>query len=119
MTGVQTCALPIYTPRFNGGTTSLEALAVGTPIVTLPGELLRRRCTYAMYNAMNWFDCVAQDANDYVRLATDIARRPEYRAHLKQEILARNSVLFSQIDWVNPFSEFLMEAMENLPLQRS
>ena len=107
------------TTTFNGGTTSLEALAVGTPIVTLPGELLRRRCTYAMYNAMNWYECVAQDANDYVRLATDIARRPEYRAHLKQEILARNSVLFSQIDWVNPFSEFLMEAMENLPLQRS
>ncbi len=102
------------TTKFNGGTTSLEALAVGTPIVTLPGELLRQRCTFAMYNAMDWRECVAKDAQDYVRLATEIARRPEYRAHLKQEILARKAILFGQKDWIKPLSDFLLNAMEDL-----
>lgn len=98
--------------KFNGGTTSLEALAVGTPIVTLPGQLMRQRCTYAMYNRMNFFDCVAQDQADYVRLATEIARRPDYREHLKQEILARNSVLYGQTAWVKSLSDFLLEAIQ-------
>ena len=99
------------TTKFNGGTTSLEALAVGTPIVTLPGELLRQRCTYAMYNAMDWRECIAKDAQDYVRLATEIARRPEYRTHLKLEILARKNVLFGQTNWIKPLSDFMLEAV--------
>ncbi len=101
------------TTKFNGGTTSLEALAVGTPIVTLPGELLRQRCTFAMYNAMDWRECLAQDAQDYVRLATEIARRPEYRAHLKLEILSRKNVLFGQTAWIKPLSDFLQETFHN------
>ncbi len=105
------------TTKFNGGTTSLEALAVGTPIVTLPGEFLRQRCTFAMYNAMDWRECIAQDAQDYVRLAAEIARRPEYRAHLKQEILSRKSVLFGQTDWIKPLSDFMVEALEKTLLR--
>lgn len=101
------------TTKFNGGTTSLEALAVGTPIVTWPGEFLRQRCTYAMYNAMDWRECVVEDAPHYVRLATEIARRPEYREHLKQEILARNQALFGQTGWIKPFSDFMVETVEN------
>lgn len=97
------------TTQFGGGTTSLEALAVGTPIVTWPGELLRQRPTYGMYRCMDWFECVALDANEYVQLATDIARRPDYRLHLQQEILARNSVLFHQTDWISSLSEMLGE----------
>lgn len=107
------------TIKFNGGTTSLEALAVGTPIVTWPGELLRERCTYSMYNAMGFYDCVVQNQTDYVRLATEIARRPDYRAHLQEQILARNAVLYGQTDWIQPFSQFLLEAMENSSLERS
>lgn len=99
----------IDTPRFGGGTTSLEALAVGTPVVTWPGELLRQRSTFAMYNSMNWFECVVSNANEYVRLATEIARRPDYRVHLKEEILARNAVLFGQTKWIQPYSELLWE----------
>lgn len=102
------------TTKFNGGTTSLEALAVGTPIVTLPGELLRQRCTYAMYNAMGWYDCVVKDKAEYVQLATEIARRPDYREHLKQEILVRNDVLYNQTNWIKPLAYFLLEAAAQL-----
>lgn len=104
------------TTKFNGGTTSLEALAVGTPIVTWPGELLRQRSTFAMYNTMQMFDCVAQDQGEYVRLATEIACRPEYREQLRQEILARNAVLYGQTDWIKALSDFLLEAVESSSL---
>lgn len=98
---------------FNGGTTALEALSVGTPIITLPGEFLRQRGTYAHYNQMGLFDCVAQDEADYVRLATEIAGCADRREQIKQEILARNSVLFGQMNWIEPLSDYLLEALEN------
>jgi predicted O-linked N-acetylglucosamine transferase (SPINDLY family) len=101
------------TVGFNGGTTALEALSVGTPIITLPGEFLRQRGTYAHYNQIGLFDCVAQDEADYVRLATEIASCTDRREQIKQEILARNSVLFGQMGWIRPLSEYLLEALEN------
>jgi predicted O-linked N-acetylglucosamine transferase (SPINDLY family) len=103
------------TVAFGGGTTSLEALAVGTPIVTLPGELMRQRCTYAMYHSMGYYDCVAHDVDDYVRLAIEIAQQPERRAAIKQQILSRNQSLFGQEAGIHEVSQFLSLAMEKKP----
>lgn len=100
------------TPAFNGGTTSFEALAVGTPIVTLPGEFFRQRVTYGMYKWMGMFDCVAQDADDYVRLALEIAQQPARRAALKEKILARNHILFGQVTGIHQEVEFLLNVMQ-------
>ncbi len=99
------------TPSFNGGTTSLEALAVGTPIVTLPGELLRQRGTYSLYNHMGLFDCVAKDRADYAPLAVEIASSPERRNSLKQEILSRNQVLFGQEAGIYQLADFLLSVV--------
>jgi predicted O-linked N-acetylglucosamine transferase (SPINDLY family) len=101
------------TVGFNGGTTALEALSVGTPIITLPGEFLRQRGTYAHYNQIGLFDCVAQNEADYVRLATEMAGCADRREQIKQEILARNAALFGQMGWIPQLSEYLLEALEN------
>ena len=100
------------TVGFNGGTTALEALSVGTPIITLPGEFLRQRGTFAHYNQMGLSDCVAKNEADYVRLATEIAGCADRREHIKQEILARNSVLFGQMGWIQLLNEYLLEELE-------
>jgi predicted O-linked N-acetylglucosamine transferase (SPINDLY family) len=100
------------TPAFNGGTTSFEALAVGTPIITLPGEFYRQRVTFGLYKWMDMFDCVARDVDDYVRLALEIAQQPERRAALKQQILARNHVLFGQDAGILEAAQFLLSVME-------
>jgi protein O-GlcNAc transferase len=100
------------TPAFNGGTTSLEALAVGTPMVTLPGEFFRQRATYGLYQLMGLLDCVARDADDYVRLALEIARNPERRAGIQQQILARNQILFGQETGIRELSSLLRSLLE-------
>jgi len=60
---------------FGGGHTSYEALALGLPVVTLPGRFLRGRLCYAMYQQMGYGDLIAADASSYsaiaVRLGTD------------------------------------------------
>ena len=45
--------------HFGGGHTSYEALAVRTPVVTLPREFLRSRITQALYRKMNYTDLIA------------------------------------------------------------
>jgi predicted O-linked N-acetylglucosamine transferase (SPINDLY family) len=54
---------------FGGGHTSYEALAIGLPVVTLPGELLRGRLTHAMYRQMGYSELLATDVAEYVRVA--------------------------------------------------
>ena len=45
--------------HYSGGNTSLEAFALGTPIVTWPGAFMRGRHTHGFYKLMELDDCVA------------------------------------------------------------
>ena len=62
-------------PIFGGGNSTLEALAMGTPVVTLPDKYLRARISYTWYRKMEVMDCVAKDSKDYVRIALDQHQR--------------------------------------------
>lgn len=65
---------------FCGGNTTLEALAVGTPVVTLPGAFLRGRLSYALYRQMGVSTCIASDLQDYVAIATRLGMDPDARS---------------------------------------
>ena len=80
--------------HFSGLTTSLEAFAVGTPVVTLPGEFQCSRLTLSLYNEMKMQDCVVDSPARYVELAVRLGTDAKYRAKLKTKILARNKHLY-------------------------
>ncbi len=98
------------TVHFNGMNTSLEALAVGTPVVTLPGEFQRGRHTQAMYRKMGLPDCIAADPEQYAAIATRLGMDSDFRTAIRQEILERNAVLFEDIRVVREFERFFLEA---------
>jgi predicted O-linked N-acetylglucosamine transferase (SPINDLY family) len=93
--------------HFVGGNSSYEGLGLGVPIVTLPSKFLRGRITYALYKKMNVMDCVAENREDYVRLAlelgTDRARREEIRAKIQNA----SGVLFEDFQAVQDLGHFL------------
>jgi predicted O-linked N-acetylglucosamine transferase (SPINDLY family) len=95
------------TIHFCGGNTSLEAFAVGTPIVTMPSSYLRGRLTYGFYQKMGLLDCVALNPSEYVAIAIKLGTDPAYRAHLKAEILARNHLLYEDLTAVHELEQFL------------
>jgi len=80
--------------HFSGGNTSLEALSVGTPIVTWPGEFMRGRHTFGFYRLMGIEDCVVPDQAAYAETAVEIAAAPGRRAELAQSIADKSAVLF-------------------------
>jgi predicted O-linked N-acetylglucosamine transferase (SPINDLY family) len=103
------------TPHFNGMNSSLEALAVGSPIVTLPTSLQRGRHTQAMYRTMDIGDCIAKDAQDYVDIATNLANDSDFRRDVSGRILERNHVLFENDAVTREFERFFTTAVRAAP----
>lgn len=104
------------TPHFNGMNSSLEAFAVGTPIVTLPGRLQRGRHTQAMYRKMGILECVARDAGHYVEIAARLGGDKAHAEELRRRILANNAVLFENPRVVREFERFFEHAVREQPV---
>ncbi|PIT76789.1 hypothetical protein B9Z41_10920 [Limnohabitans sp. JirII-31] len=60
---------------YNGGTTSLQALWMGCPMVTLEGANFVSRMGASFLRAMGKDAWVARDEADYVRIATELAQQ--------------------------------------------
>ena len=108
---IAACDVMLDTPHFNGMTTSLEALALGMPVVTLPSGLQRGRHTAGMYRKMQWMELMARDAADYVRIALGLGKERDRREFARREILARSDVLFEDRRAVQEFERFFREAI--------
>jgi len=80
--------------HFGGGHTSYEALAVGAPIVTLPGEFLRSRITQALYRKMEFIDLIVSTPQQYIETAVRLGTDRVERDRVSTEILKACSVLF-------------------------
>jgi predicted O-linked N-acetylglucosamine transferase (SPINDLY family) len=94
------------TIHFNGMNTSLEAFAVGTPVVTLPAALQRGRHTQAMYRRMGLDDLIAADAGSYVDMAVRLANNPAARDDASRRIRERAGLLFEDDAVVREFERF-------------
>jgi predicted O-linked N-acetylglucosamine transferase (SPINDLY family) len=104
------------TVHFNGFNTSLEAFSVGTPVVTLPGQLQRARHTQAMYRRMGIEGCVAADEKEYIDIAVALGTDSDRRRALRELILQRNHLLFEDRRVVTELEDFFERAhREALP----
>ncbi len=80
--------------HFGGGNSSFEAIAMGTPVVTLAGDLLRSRITSAIYGEMEMSDLVVGSLKEYVELAVRIASDQSFGRELKNRIRSSTDKLF-------------------------
>ena len=92
---------------FSGGNTTYQALAMGTPVVTLPGEFLRGRLSLAIYAKAGVMDLVAADADDYVRLAVRAATDRAWRGDVMARIEAASGVIYDDRDYLLDVERFL------------
>ncbi|MFN9487518.1 MAG: tetratricopeptide repeat protein [Cyanobacteriota bacterium] len=72
---------------FGSGNTFYEAMACGTPVVTLPGRAMRGRVVAAAYRQMGVPDApIASSPDDYVAWCCHLAADPQLRRDLKQRL---------------------------------
>ncbi|MDX2131074.1 MAG: glycosyltransferase [Planctomycetota bacterium] len=74
---------------YHGTTTTLEALWMGVPVVSLPGETHASRVGVSILTNAGLPDLIARDADDYVRLATALTADAARRAALRTELRGR------------------------------
>jgi predicted O-linked N-acetylglucosamine transferase (SPINDLY family) len=98
-------------PHFNGMNSSLEAFAVGLPVVTQPTRLQRGRHTQAMYLKMGIRDCIADDAQHYIDIAVRLGTDPGARAELRHRLLEQHHVLYENPRVVREFERFFTTAV--------
>ncbi|MEN9224887.1 MAG: tetratricopeptide repeat protein [Thermostichus sp. DRC_bins_24] len=98
---------------WSGGITTLEALTVGLPVVTCPGELMRGRHTYAMLKRMGLEALIASDWSAFVDLAVQLGSDPEFRNHMATEIERRRDLLFEDQECVAALGDFLERAVHS------
>lgn len=92
---------------FSGGNTTYQALAMGTPVVTLPGDFLRGRLSLAIYAKAGVMDLVARDADDYVRLAVRAATDRAWRADVMARVEAASGVIYDDREYLEDVERFL------------
>lgn len=90
---------------YTGSTTTLEALWMGTPLVTLPGQIFPARHAASYLTSIGAVELIAADENDYVNkitaLGRDHVRLRHYKQYLREQM--RVSPLCDQDRFVPAF----------------
>jgi predicted O-linked N-acetylglucosamine transferase (SPINDLY family) len=92
------CDAMVDTLHWSGGNTSLDALACGLPVITLPGEFMRGRQSAGMLALMGVTELIARDRAEYVSLTTRMVDDATWRQSLRGRIAAAQDQLFNRSD---------------------
>jgi|CXWL01.1.fsa_nt_gi predicted O-linked N-acetylglucosamine transferase (SPINDLY family) len=83
------------TSPYGAHTTASDALWMGVPIITTPGDTFASRVAASLLRAADCADLIAPNENAYVEAAIDLAQAPKQLAALKTKLrTARTSPLF-------------------------
>lgn len=96
---------------WSGGNSTLEGLAMGRPLVTLEGPMLRGRVSAAFLRRIGIEETIARDPDEYVRIAIALGRDPERRAALAQRVAAASPRLWNDSAGVDGLGRFLERAV--------
>ncbi|TMG85237.1 MAG: tetratricopeptide repeat protein [Betaproteobacteria bacterium] len=96
------CDAMLDTLHWSGGNTSLDALACGLPIVTLPGPYMRGRQSAGMLKLLGVSELIAGDRSEYLAIAARLAGDPVWRDDLRTRIRAAHGWLFDVSDAIEP-----------------
>lgn len=91
---------------WSGGMTSLDALAVGLPVVTLPGATMRSRQSTGMLRQLGIEETIATDVDHYVEIVSTLGADADRRRALSARILAARKQLFEDCSSVSALEGF-------------
>jgi predicted O-linked N-acetylglucosamine transferase (SPINDLY family) len=100
---------------FNGYNTTLDAFAMGTPVVTLAGKTMRDRFGLGLYKASGFLDLVAESEAHYVALACRLASDKVFREYCQSRIIAGWSIHFEDISAIQAMEQVMINVLQATP----
>jgi predicted O-linked N-acetylglucosamine transferase (SPINDLY family) len=100
------------TIHFNGQNSTLEAFAMGVPVVTLPGRLQRSRHGFGLYTAMGFTELIASDPEDYARKAVRVAADADFRERCRNRIRESSGTLFEDDRFIRHCEDALQRMVD-------
>ena len=102
------CDAMLDTLHWSGGNTTLDALACGLPVITLPGAFMRGRQSAAMLRTVGADALIARDLDDYRAIAARCIGDRGWCAQLVQTIRDGLGALFDRRESVAALAELLL-----------
>ncbi|MBD2771522.1 tetratricopeptide repeat protein [Iningainema tapete] len=93
---------------WSGGITSLETIAHNTPMVTLPGDMMRGRQTMGILKMMEIEETIATTKDDYVQIAVRLGQDAEYRQQISKQIAENKHKLYGDLRPIRFLEDFLL-----------
>ena len=81
--------------NWSGGNTSLEAISLNKPIVTLPSSFMRGRYTFGILKILGIEETIASSEENYVEIAVRLARDIDFRNSIINKIKKHKNRLFN------------------------
>jgi predicted O-linked N-acetylglucosamine transferase (SPINDLY family) len=76
------------TSPYNAGTTASDALWAGLPVLTCPGRSFASRMGASLLRSAGLPELIAGSADDYVRIAVELATRPDRLVQVRDRLAA-------------------------------
>jgi protein O-GlcNAc transferase len=96
---------------YSGCVTTIDAIACGLPIVTLPGKFMRGRHSYGFLAQLGITDTIACDKDEYVGIAVRLGRDCEWRTQIIERMKANYARLYSDARCVRALEVFFRSAV--------
>jgi protein O-GlcNAc transferase len=97
---------------WSGGVSTFEAVACRLPIVTLPGEFMRGRQSYAILKELGVTDTIAHDAREYVQIAVRLGADRAWREDIVRRMADNYSSVYSDTRCVRALEDFYRRTAE-------
>ena len=105
------CDAMLDTLHWSGGNTSIDALACGLPIVTLPGAYMRGRQSAGMLRLLGVPELIARDRAEYLALASRLVRDRAWRDEVCARIRASQDRLFDVSDAIESLQDLFQRGL--------
>lgn len=97
--------------EWSGCNSTMEAIACRLPIVTLPGQFMRGRHTYAILTQLGVTETIATDKENFIDIAVRLGRDSDWRKEIARSITARESLIYSDRSSTDALEQFLIAAV--------
>ncbi|MGA1410182.1 MAG: tetratricopeptide repeat protein [Prochlorotrichaceae cyanobacterium] len=108
----QVADIYLDTIAWNGGNSTLEAIACGLPVVTYPGSQMRSRHSAAILQRLGVTETIAHSWPEYVEIAVELGKNPQWRTHIQTQYQHKSSRLFDDRQVTQSLNQVLLSIID-------